>query len=257
MSQTLTLLHTYSKDDVVAYYADYVDLQPPEQTILRRLAPGLGGMRMLEIGVGGGRVTRHFVGRVREFQGTDLSPRMVEMCRERFAGAPFSVQDMRELRGYESGRFDFILITYNTLDHLSPGERAEFIAEARRVISPGGFFCFSSHNIACLDNWLRLSNWLDHRFWRWPRKLRERADLRRINRAALAQRHSADCIVITNGTHGSYDMRSCYVRTVPEIRSLHKAGFANVQVFSLDSGRELHGDEIAAAKDRWLYYLAS
>lgn len=105
MSQTLTLLSTYSKDDVVAYYADYVDLQKPEETILRLLSPRLSGMSMLEVGIGGGRVTQHFVDRVREYQGIDLSPRMVDLCRDRFAGPErFSVRDMRELEAYGTDR---------------------------------------------------------------------------------------------------------------------------------------------------------
>jgi len=258
VSQTLTLLSTYSKDDVVAYYAGYVDLQKPEETILRLLSPRLSAMRMLEVGVGGGRVTQHFAERVREYQGIDLCPRMVDLCRHRFSGPErFSVRDMRDLDSYDSARFDLLLITYNTLDHLSEAERGHFLREARRVLSPGGHFCFSSHNIACLGGWLSLRNWLRSKPWRWPRRLRERAHLRKLNRQALERHASADCVVITNGTHGSYEMRSCYVRTTAQVRSLNEAGFDQVRVFSLDSGRELHAAEIPAAKDRWLYYLAS
>jgi len=258
VSQTLTLLDTYSKDDVVAYYAGYVDLQKPEETILRLLSPRLPGMRMLEVGIGGGRVTQHFIDRVREYHGIDLSPRMVDLCRQRFPGPErFSVRDMRELESYATGRFDLLLITYNTLDHLSEAERGQFLREARRVLPPGGQFCFSSHNIACLAGWLSLRRWLGLRPWRWPRRLRQRAQLRELNRQALEQHASADCVVITNGTHGSYEMRSCYVRTVSQVCALNEAGFGSVRVFSLDSGRELQAAEIAAAKDRWLYYLAS
>ena len=258
MSQTLTLLQTYSKDDVVAYYAGYVDLQKPEQAILDLLAPRLPAMRMLEVGVGAGRVTRHFAGRVREYQGIDLCPRMIWMCRRSFPGPErFSVRDMRDLDSYETGRFDLLLITYNTLDHLGEVERGHFLREARRVVSPGGHFCFSSHNIACLAGWLSLRNWLGFRFWRWPRQLRQRAQLQDLNHEALERQAHADCVVITNGTHGSYEMRSCYVRTTAQVRALNEAGFGSVRVFSLDSGRELQAAEIPAAKDRWLYYLAS
>jgi SAM-dependent methyltransferase len=258
MSQTLTLLQTYSQDDVIAYYADYVDLQKPEQTILGLLAPRLPTMRMLEVGVGAGRVTRHFAGRVREYQGIDLCPRMIWMCRRSFPGPErFSVRDMRDLDAYETGRFDLLLITYNTLDHLSEAERGRFLREARRVIAPGGCLCFSSHNIACLADWLSLRRWLGFRLWRWPRQLRQRAQLKQLNQAALEQHARADCVVITNGTHGSYEMRSCYVRTAAQVRRLNEAGFDQVRVFSLDSGRELQDGEIAGAKDRWLYYLAS
>src|SRR5256885_10034140 len=59
MNQALALKETYSKDDVVAYYAKYDELQKPEESILRHLGPGLWAMRMLDVGVGGGRITQH------------------------------------------------------------------------------------------------------------------------------------------------------------------------------------------------------
>ncbi len=265
MNQALALRETYSKDDVVAYYAKYDELQKPEESILRHLGPGLWAMRMLDVGVGGGRITKHFAPRVREYHGIDLSPRMVELCRERFAGSipreRFAVRDMRELDVYPARAFDLIFISYNTLDHLSPQERAAFLAAARRAIDPGGYLCFSSHNIACLARWISLGHWLGGNFWRHPRsglrRLRQRARLLQLNREALAQQTSADCVVITNGTHDDFEMRSCYVRTEAQVRALNEAGFRSVRVYSLDTGAELRGAEIARAADRWLYYLAS
>ena len=265
LGQALPSLRTYSRDKVIEYYETYVELQKPEETILRLLAPQLAPMRMLEIGVGAGRVTRYFAPRVRDYHGIDICPSMVERCRTAFAGSlppeRFSVGDMRDLSHCAPGGIDLMLVTYNTIDHIGPADRAAFIAVARRLVAPGGYFCFSSHNINRLAIWLTLRNWLGFEFWRrprsWMRKLRQRQRLMELNRVALEVQANADCVVITNGTHDDYDLKLCYVRPDAQIRALHDAGFANVRVFSLDSGAELHGEAIAAAPDRWLYYLAS
>jgi len=258
-------LETYSRDEVVAYYAGYLDLQPPEAEILRRLAPRLPAMRMLELGVGAGRISAHYAPLVADYRATDLCPRMVEACRRRFAGRiaaeRFAVGDMRALGGYADGSLDLVFISYNTIDHLTLPERAALTAQARRILAPGGFFCFSSHNIACLGDWLRLGRWLGAGFWRHPRsglrRLRLRARLRELNRAALEQHAGADYVLVNNGTHDDLELRSYYTRASWQLRELANAGFSRAQVFSLESGKELKGGAIDAARDRWLYFLAA
>jgi SAM-dependent methyltransferase len=258
-------LETYSRDEVVAYYASYVELQKPEAAILRLLAPRLPGMRMLELGVGGGRITGHYAPLAAQYRAIDLSPRMVALCRERFRGriAPesFAVGDMRALGGYGAASCELVFISYNTVDHLSLPERAELLRQARRIVSPGGCFCFSSHSIGCLAAWLDLRNWLGASFWRHPRSglrhLVRRRTLLELNRESLAQSRAADYVLIRNGTHEDLELRSYYSRSSAQIRDLRAAGFGSVRAFSLDSGEELAAQGIDAATDRWLYYLAA
>ena len=58
-------------------------LQPPErQTILRIMRPRLSAMRMLDVGVGGGRTTVHFADLVQEYAGVDYSEINDSECRE-------------------------------------------------------------------------------------------------------------------------------------------------------------------------------
>ncbi len=258
-------LETYSRDEVVAYYAAYTDLQKPEAGILAQLGSRLAGMRMLELGVGGGRITEHYAPRVAEYRAVDLAPKMVELCRRRFRGRipedRFSVGDMRSLEGYGARSFDLVFISYNTIDHLALAERAELLAHARRVIAPRGYFCFSSHNVGCLGRWLSLANWLGAEFWLHPRsglrRLRQRTRLRELNRAALEQQAGADYVPINNGTHDDLGLRNYYVRPGAQARDLRAAGFGRVRVFSLDSGEEIDVRAAEVAADRWFYYLAS
>ena len=54
---------TYQERKVVQHYLGRTNLQKPEETILDMFRNRLGNMRMLDIGVGGGRTTCHFAPR--------------------------------------------------------------------------------------------------------------------------------------------------------------------------------------------------
>jgi SAM-dependent methyltransferase len=253
-------IRAYSRRKVVAYYAGYQSLQKPEAAILEALSPRLDAMRMLDIGVGGGRMTEHFAPRVRDYQGIDISADMIDACRKRFLGrlSPgcFQLRDMRALDEYPGHSFDLILNSYNTIDHLAPRERAAFLAQARRIVSPGGYLCFSAHNIRSLATCPRIE-WS----WRRPhatlRALAHRRRYLRLNRGALDTHAQADYVIINNGTHDDFALELLYVRPEAQLDALRLAGFAHVTVFSLDTGEALGETSIASANDRWLYYLCS
>ena len=76
---------TFNSDKVVKNYSGSVDLQKPEKTVLDLLRPELAGMRMLDLGVGTGRTTRHFAPLVKEYVGVDYAPAMVKYCQAHFS----------------------------------------------------------------------------------------------------------------------------------------------------------------------------
>lgn len=134
-------------------YATQSHLQPAEETILRLLLPHLPAARMLDLGVGGGRTTLHFAKWVREYVGTDYAAAMITECEQRFAGYPnhisFQAGDARAMPEFATGSFDFVLFSFNGIDCVSHEDRLQILKEIRRVGKPGGYFCFSSHNL----NW--------------------------------------------------------------------------------------------------------
>jgi SAM-dependent methyltransferase len=253
-------LRAYSRAKVVAYYAGYVALEKPEQAVLHALAERLASLRMLDIGVGGGRMTEHFAPRVREYTGIDISPAMIDACRKRFAGRipadRFAVRDMRELERYPAHAFELVLNSYNTIDHLDPLERERFIAEVRRITAPGGYFCFSTHNIRSLARREPIE-WFWHRPHATLRALLHRAHYLKLNRGALERHAHADHVIINNGTHYDFALELYYVRPEAQLEALERAGFDHVRVYSLVTGEELTGEKITSATDRWLYYLCS
>lgn len=92
--------------------------------LLAALAPA----RVLDVACGTAFLTRHLRG---EVVALDRSPRMVALARERLPGATVLEGEAVPLP-FADGAFDRVL-TSHFYGHLLPGERAAFLAEARRV----------------------------------------------------------------------------------------------------------------------------
>ena len=145
----------YSSQNVVRHYAQLKLLQPAEQAVLTRLNPQLAQMKMLDIGVGGGRTTHHFHQRVGDYVGIDYAAEMIAACRQRFAdGSPplaLEVGDARDMGDFPDQSFDLILFSFNGIDYISHADRLRVLKEIHRVGKPGGYFCFSSHNLQGIE----------------------------------------------------------------------------------------------------------
>jgi SAM-dependent methyltransferase len=233
---------TYGARDVVFFFARRKELQPPEAAVAELLQEELGQMRMLDLGVGGGRTAHHFLPRVASYVAIDYSARMIEACRQHFPGRAeaFQVGDARKLEHFGDGNFDFVLFSYNGIDCMDHPDRLRTLREMKRLLAPDGWLCFSSHNASSLpiDRW---------RFGSLMVTLR----LRWLNDAETLRRaRTADWFVIRDLPR----IRNYYIRPQAQLAQLEAAGLPGAQVFGLD-GRELQGDELAAAKDPWLYYL--
>jgi SAM-dependent methyltransferase len=98
---------------------------------------------LLEIGCGIGRFAAALGPRVRHYLGIDVSYGMVEAARRRCAGlANVEIRHVggRDLAEFSAARFDAVL-AIDVFPHLvasEPGLAARHIAEAARVLKPGG-----------------------------------------------------------------------------------------------------------------------
>src|SRR6476660_1734249 len=106
----------YESAEIAQEYALCSNLYPPEEAILRIMLPHLPSLRMLDLGVGGGRTTLHFAKWVREYVGADYSEAMIGECRQRFSTYPdhisFAVCDARSMEMFANSSFDFILFSF-------------------------------------------------------------------------------------------------------------------------------------------------
>jgi ubiquinone/menaquinone biosynthesis C-methylase UbiE len=249
----------YEADDVVSSYSESTELQKPEVTILHELGNDLRNMRMLDIGVGGGRTTLHFSQIAKEYVGIDYSVNMIASCKARlssFAGkVSFRVCDVRDMSMFGDCAFDFVLFSFNGIDYLPHGDRLQALQEMRRVAKHGANVCFSTHNIRSLVGWIPLPRPCANAgemVRRTSRYLRHVSRNRR-HRKLAAEKYA----VVDDGAYQSR-FRTYYILPSEQLKQLGELGFEDVRVFSLQSGREVvDTSRLDDSGDAWLYYLCT
>lgn len=138
----------YTARSIVRHYTRLSLLQPAEQMILELLQGQLSSMKMLDIGVGGGRTTQHFSKLAMEYVGIDYSTNMIAACQKRFSASSqvvmFEVCDARDMSRFRDNSFDFILFSFNGIDYVSHTDRLKVFQEVSRVAKPGAYFSFQA-----------------------------------------------------------------------------------------------------------------
>lgn len=250
---------TYASAGVVWYYSQLKQLQPAEKVILERLKPQLSSMRMLDMGIGGGRTTSHFAPLVKEYVGIDYSAEMIAACRERFSKATPSlsleVVDARSMKQFPDHSFDFILFSFNGIDYVSEGDRLKIFEEVRRVGKPGGYFAFSSHNLQGLQASLTIKKSLSFNPLRTYTNLVMLGLFKLLNPAISAHQLAiADRLIVRDESH-NFRLRTYYIRPAAQLKQLEPF-FNTIEVYSWSSGLNLgKWNDMSQQCDMWLYYL--
>jgi ubiquinone/menaquinone biosynthesis C-methylase UbiE len=135
----------YRGVEVAAHYAALKTLTPSERLLFRTyLTPG---MKILDLGVGGGRTTSYLSKIASRYVGVDYSEAMLGACRSRFPHLEFLLADASDLSIFPDASFDAIVFSFNGLDYVVPdANRLRCLDECRRVLRPQGTLIFSSHN---------------------------------------------------------------------------------------------------------------
>jgi len=137
----------YQSRAVAEWFATKDFIMPDEQAFLDEHGhEALDGRQVLDIDIGAGRTTRFLLPRAGRYAGGDYSSEMIAAARKRLPEADLSVFDARDLSAYADGEFDTVIFSFNGLDSLSHEGRLTVLAEVHRVMKPGGWFAFSSHN---------------------------------------------------------------------------------------------------------------
>ncbi|MGK7881754.1 MAG: class I SAM-dependent methyltransferase [Crocosphaera sp.] len=252
-------LQTYSTSDVVDYYQYLQQLQPAEETLIKLLKNQLSNMKMLDLGVGGGRTTKHFLPLVKDYVGVDYSVAMIEACQKRFSpyypSIKLMVGDARDLSQFADNSFDLILFSFNGIDYISHEDRLKVLQEINRVGKSGGYFFFSSHNLQAIE---KSFNWRFHLSLN-PFKtyidLVMFAFLRGFNGGISYQNIKENNYAILRDESHNFRLRTYYIRASEQIKQLEPI-FNEIKVYSWKNGLELttNHDRISCS-DMWLYYL--
>jgi len=149
MTMTSSTGELYGDTATVAHYESLGELQPPEAHLFESYVAH--GLRILDIGVGGGRTTPWLSSRASHYVGVDYAPEMVEACRRRFDGLDFRVMDAADLSAFADRSFDVVVFSFNGIGHLYPdAARRACLREIHRVLAEDGVFLFSVHNARTL-----------------------------------------------------------------------------------------------------------
>jgi SAM-dependent methyltransferase len=207
-------------------------LRAAEQRILERYSAALSG-RVLELGCGAGRITRHLVAGADHVTGIDISPTMVDHCRRLFPGARFLQGDLRDLSVAGPGPWDVVVAGFNVLDVLDAEDRAEVLDAIHGLLRPGGLLIMSSHNLACAPlipepmrnlstNPVRFVN----RLVRLPRAIRNRRRLKGL------QRFAGDYAILNDVAH-DYALLHYYISRDGQDRQFAAHGFGLLECTDL------------------------
>jgi SAM-dependent methyltransferase len=149
------------------------------ELLMRLLAPYLlQPKRILDAGCGTGSMLRELRRRGQDAVGVDSLPEAVGLARSGAPGVPVELGDVTGLP-FASGSFDGVLL----LDVLEHVDDRRALAEASRVLRPGGFLAVSVP--ACPWLWSRRDELAGHR-----RRYDRRSLLRRIDDAGFDVRRS-------------------------------------------------------------------
>lgn len=252
----------YNTPEIVAGYALETHLQAPEESIVSELIAKLAQFDVLDIGIGGGRTTLHLAGRCKTYTGVDINPNMISACNQRFKNWPhniaFSIADARTLENLADNSYDLVLFSFNGIDYVNHQDRIRALASIYRVLRPGCYFVFSSHNTNCIPSLLSLRTHLSRNPINTARGLLQWLKLNFIhnNRSTIKQANKSARVMLNDGAF-NFSLQTYYVSVQEQIRQLDGM-FSIDNIYSLTSGRPFTTLEHAeASTDSWLYYVCT
>jgi SAM-dependent methyltransferase len=136
--------------DMVAGYDEQVRASPlaaADVAFSERAFPTPG--KLLDLGCGTGRLCVHFAAKGYDCVGVDLSEEMLAKAREAARG--FAIEFLRanlvDLSELPAASFDYAACLFSTLGMVRGAEnRAKVVANAFRLLKPGGRFVLHAHN---------------------------------------------------------------------------------------------------------------
>jgi SAM-dependent methyltransferase len=237
---------------------DDTRLRPVEAALLDRYRPALSG-RVLEIGVGAGRITRHLCALASALSGLDVSPVMAERARRACPSATIEVRDLRDLSAYDDRAFEAVVAGFNVIDIVDHDDRLAVLASVRRILEPDGLFLFSSHNRAFVpsvhgpmrqifaDLGARRLRRAAGAIVRLPRRVVNHRRLRPYERAEATY-------AIVNDTAHDYAVLQYYITRDEQERQLASLGFTLLECRDLGATEVPAGTTAGTSSE--LHYVA-
>jgi len=135
-------------DDMVAGYDEQMRVSPlaaADVAFCERVFPTPG--KLVDLGCGTGRLCVHFAARGYDCVGVDLSDEMLAKARENEPRVSWVKGNLVELTELPAASFDYAACLFSTLGMVRGADnRAKVVANAFRLLKPGGRFVLHAHN---------------------------------------------------------------------------------------------------------------
>jgi 2-polyprenyl-3-methyl-5-hydroxy-6-metoxy-1,4-benzoquinol methylase len=99
--------------------------------------------RLLDIGVGWGRIYRVLLRETPHIVGIDVVQHCIDLCQSAFPGGKFELSPLAPPYRFSDGEFD-VAYLYSVLSHLNEPLFLAILREAARVVRKGGFVVFTT-----------------------------------------------------------------------------------------------------------------
>ena len=119
-------------------------LSEQEISFVKSCLPDRSDSKILEIGVGPGRIAKH-IDIFKEYCGIDISPKMIEYCNKRYSSKNkiFKVHDVSNEIPFKDSYFDFVY-AIRVLKYTKDWRKV--IREISRITKKGGIICITIPN---------------------------------------------------------------------------------------------------------------
>jgi SAM-dependent methyltransferase len=135
-----------SHDAVREFTLDKTFTDLGEQAAFEWIAPRCAGSPLLDIGIGAGRTIPLMTGMSSVYTGVDYTEKLLELARARYPGLDLRHMDARNMSALPSDHYGLVAFSWNGIDCVDYAGRVQILKEMCRVVRPGGYILFSSHN---------------------------------------------------------------------------------------------------------------
>jgi len=241
-------LNEMRKASSVWHYSQAEELSQAEQAALDRVADQVRGKRILDIGVGGGRTVRPLLSVSHDYVGVDNCEAMIDACNRRYPGVNFQHADARRLTMLADDSVDLAMFSCNGIGMVAHQDRLLIMSEVLRVLKPGGYFLFSTHNQNCPDSTamfklpeIELSRNPVRLAFRLARAIR-RTPLRVVRRLRMRKHEvrNSEFSMINDACH-DYGVMLYYITLNKQRLQLEQMGYSpDAEAFDLDGNSALN-----------------
>ncbi|MFP3564349.1 class I SAM-dependent methyltransferase [Paraburkholderia sp. SIMBA_030] len=235
---------------------------PGEQAAFDWLGPRCAGQPLLDIGIGAGRTIPLMTAISSDYTGVDYTLKLLEMAKARYPELDLRHMDARDMSALPSAHYGLVEFSWNGIDCVDYDDRVKILKEMYRVLRPGGYLLFSTHNRGGPGYGENLRQLLPE-FTFNPLKLgwRTLRSLRRFQLGTLNYLRNARL----NHDYGSYALKTAaahnfgivivYTTLAEQRRQLAEVGFQRDAVFGSCEGERIP-DDGETSRAWWFHFIA-